>query len=591
MGHRMKLTQQQREAVLYEMDLSLVSCPGSGKTHTIVARLLRCLDDVRDTTRFVGCITYTNAAVNEIQYRLSTCLGRDEFEDKIDVGTIHSFCLNNIFRPNHWRLETFQQGFSILTPDDEEYQEFIGEIIRDHSLDPRAFDQFELLFKGRAMPYYITAAAAESYWNYLDSHKYVDFNGIIYYAAQLVTQFTFIPGGLAARFAWLLVDEFQDTSEFQVQILNLIASYGRTRFFIVGDPGQSIMSFAGGRPELMREFASIISAKNDLTLSGNFRSSSNIVNLAETLQPRIPRMDAVGDNKDYDFTPLWIESHDTFSGIADHFLPEIQEQGIDYGEVAILAPNFYILCGIASRLRDMGIPLMGPGARPYKKSSHLIAPLAEVTCSHIESEDSRIIRTIKRRIQEIIECCESRWNPRLFGFLGDLATAEIIRLAEKLKDKDPIVKKFLNKFAAGTADILIRRELLADSSRHFLIESSRTMINDIENHSGSSSVDVDSFSVSELGLFARGDRSIKLLTLHKAKGREFDAVAIIKAQDGLIPYGDPPAGSDLEAEAKRLLYVGITRARKLLMLFTDALDIKPPSRFLSIIFPDGPMST
>lgn len=586
----MKLTRQQQEAIFHEGNLSLVSCPGSGKTHTIVARLLRCMDEVKDTSRRIGCITYTRAAVNEIQHRLSRYLGRDEFEDKFDIGTIHSFCLSNIFSPNHWRLDAFQEGFDVLTPDDERYQNIVDGVIDDHSLDRRACDNFELLFRGRTPPYNITTSAAEDYWGRLDESNYVDFNGIIYYAAQLVQAYPFLPAGLGSVFAWLLVDEFQDTSEYQVQILNAIASHGRTKFFIVGDPGQSIMSFAGGRPDLMDDFADGISARDDVSLSGNFRSSNLVVSLAEDLQPRDPEMEAVGENKNYDFAPVWKHMNTLFSGIEDYFLPEVEGRGIDWGECAILAPNFYILCEIAPRLRDMGIPLIGPGARPYKKSSHLIAPLAEEICSYIETGDSRMIRNLRRRMREIIENCESRWNPNLFTFNGDLAIARIAAMARRLRDENPAIRRFLEEFASGCATVMIDHELLAKSSRDAIVDSSVSMLEDIENHRGRSGVDVDNFSVSDMGLFARGNRSIKLLTLHKAKGREFDAVAIVRAHDGLIPYGNPRRGSEEENEARRLVYVGMTRARKVLMLFSDNSDSRgnPPSRFLREVFPDGP---
>ncbi|MFC1636893.1 UvrD-helicase domain-containing protein [Planctomycetota bacterium] len=586
----MKLTGQQQQAIFHQGNLSLVSCPGSGKTHTIVARLLRCVDEVKDTTRRIGCITYTRAAVNEIQYRLSHYLGCDEFEDKFDIGTIHSFCLNNILRPNHWRLDTFREGFEVLTPDDERCQNIVDGVINDHSLDRRASDNFELLFRGLIPPYNITTSAAEDYWNRLDEENYVDFNGIIYYAAQLTQAYPFISAGLGSTFAWLLVDEFQDTSEYQVQILNAIASHGRTKFFIVGDPGQSIMSFAGGRPDLMDDFAYGISARGDLSLSGNFRSSDLIVSLAEDLQPRDPEMEAIGENKNYDFVPVWKHTDTLFSGLEDYFLPEIEGREIDWGECAILAPNFYVLCEIAPRLRDMGIPLIGPGARPYKKSSHLIAPLAEEICSYIEAGDSRMIRNLRRRLREIIENCESRWNPKLFTFNGDLAIAKIAAMARRLRDENPAIRSFLEDFASGCATFMIDHELLTSSSRDMIVDSATSMIDDIENHRGRSGIDVDNFSVSEMGLFAMGHRSIKLLTLHKAKGREFDAVAIVRAHDGLIPYGNPPSGSGEENEARRLMYVGITRARKVLMLFSDNSDSRGnrPSRFLWEIFPDGP---
>ena len=586
----MNLTEQQQEAILHDGHLSLVSCPGSGKTHTIVARLLRCMDEVQDTTRRIGCITYTKAAVNEIQYRLAKHLGRDEIEDKFEVGTIHSFCLNNVFRPNHWRLEAFRDGFEVLTPDDERYQDIVGAVIVAHGLDSRASDGFELLFRGRNPPYNITAAAASDYWSRLEASSYIDFNGIIYYAAQLVQTHAFLSAGLGAAFAWLLVDEFQDTSQYQVQILNAIASHGFTRFFIVGDPGQSIMSFAGGRPDLMADFADGLHARDDVSLSGNFRSSESIVSLAETLQPRVPEMEAVGQYRDYDFVPTWKHSDTLLSGLEDHFLPEVEARGIDWGKCAILAPNFFIFCEIAPRLRDMGIPLIGPGARPYKKSSHLIAPLAEEICSYIEARDSRMIRNLRWRMRELVENCESRWNPRLSAFEGDLAIAKIAAVARKLRNENPAIKSFLEEFAASCATIMIDHQLLANMSRELLESSAASMLEDIDGHRGRSGVDVDNFSVSDMGLFARGNKSIKLLTLHKAKGREFDAVAIVRAHEWLIPFGDPRRGSPEESEARRLMYVGMTRARKVLTVFSDSGDSRgnPPSRFLREVFPDGP---
>lgn len=580
----MRLTSEQKEAVGYNGSLSLVSCPGSGKTRTIVARLVRCVEEMKETTRRAACITYTNAGVNEIQYRLSRQLGRDEFEDKVDVGTIHAFCLQNIFRPHHWRLPVFKKGFEVLPPDDERYMEIVSNIIHRNALDRRAVDEFELLFRGQKRPLQITQQAADDYWNCLDENRYVDFNGIIYYSAQLTASHTFIPAGLAAAYQWMLVDEFQDTSESQVQILTAVASFGRTKFFIVGDPNQSIMSFAGARPELMAEFSHEVSAKDDLSLSGNFRSSDKVISLAERLLPRTPPMAAVGDNRGYDFTPRWIETSEAFVGLREQFLPAVRSRGIDWGECAVLAPNFYILCAIAPKLRDEGIPLIGPGARPYKKSSHLIAALVEDVSSYIDDGTPRMLRSIRMCIRDLIDNCESRWNPKLFTFDGDIAIAKIIDTAKRLRNNNALVKDFLIEFAVECASILGHHGLLRGASGSLLEASSLSMIEDIKEHKDRSGIDIDRFTVSQIGMFARGDRSVKLLTLHKAKGREFDAVAVVEANDGRIPYGNPGPDSDQENEARRLLYVAITRARKVLMVFSNENNWRGPSRFLSEIF-------
>jgi DNA helicase-2/ATP-dependent DNA helicase PcrA len=110
---------------------------------------------------------------------------------------------------------------------------------------------------------------------------------------------------VSSKFAWILVDEFQDTTDLQVEILSLIAKARRTRFLMVGDPYQSIFRFAGARPDLADEFAENISARTDLQLTGNFRSSQAIIMQANKLYPRTPPMKAIGPAKIFPEVPIW----------------------------------------------------------------------------------------------------------------------------------------------------------------------------------------------------------------------------------------------------------------------------------------------
>lgn len=92
------LTPEQREAVEHDGNLLLTACPGSGKTRVILAKLLALADQVVGTSQFIGCITYTNAAVDEIEARLRT-YGNNVIADRCEISTIHAFCLQFILRP------------------------------------------------------------------------------------------------------------------------------------------------------------------------------------------------------------------------------------------------------------------------------------------------------------------------------------------------------------------------------------------------------------------------------------------------------------------------------------------------------------
>ena len=128
--------------------------------------------------------------------------------------------------------------------------------------------------------------------------------------------------------------------------------------------------------------------------------------------------------------------------------------------------------------------------------------------------------------------------------------------------------------------MLVQEGLLPNSKSHVLLESAQEIIGDIESQPD---IDITNLSTSDLGIYANPRENLKLLTMHRAKGREFEAVALISLHDGQIPFHNrhsplTPVGL---AEAKRLLYVAGTRAERLLYLFSNQDYYRPPTRFLN----------
>jgi len=237
----MKLTDEQKNAVRCDENLMLTACPGSGKTRVIISKLARTVDEVRDTPRAVACITYTNAAVHEIEGRLRYHIqpGDDAY---FDICTIHSFCLNHIFRRFCYLIPGYKQGFRVLAPGTEEFEEHVKAIYSAHGRPPPAFREFDdfsqlrISLDGKPVGPAITRGGvtpqmALDYWKRIREAGLIDFAHIVYFSLLLLRRRKEILRYVSAKFAWILVDEFQDTTDLQVEILTLIAGEQRTRFF------------------------------------------------------------------------------------------------------------------------------------------------------------------------------------------------------------------------------------------------------------------------------------------------------------------------------------------------------------------------
>jgi DNA helicase II / ATP-dependent DNA helicase PcrA len=577
----MRLTDQQRAAVKNEGNTLLVACPGSGKTRAIVAKLLRCADEVRDTPRRVACITYTNAAVDEIDERLRAYGGSGD-EDYCEVSTIHTFCLSNVLRSFHWKLNAYKSGFAILPSDSELFTALAEETLTEQDLPLSAVGDFENLNRAPdGTPIVaggLTRAAAWSFWSKLSVLGYIDFANIVYESFRLLSDHPSIGHAMACRFAWILVDEFQDTSALQVEILKIIAASGRTRFFLVGDPYQSIYSFAGACPALMTEFADHIGAARDFQLLDNFRSSEPIIGHSERLLPRQPPMRASGPAQHYAEIPEHVPADTAFDAIIDVFLPKIDALTIPYGECAILAPSWFSLYRLGPLLREYGVPVYGVGARPYKKH-HLFGLLAEPICAYIDSPSPEKIPPIEKGLFVMMAQATGDANYRLFSYETRVTIYRLLNAANELRAENEGGIDWLTAAAARFEQILTGADILPSRCLGLLAQS----VNDIREDMLSRKVDINNLTVADLGLFANPKHNVKLLTIHQAKGREFDAVGVIDLHDGRIPNWRATSADEVE-ESKRQLYVAMTRARRILMYITDSSHHKNvPSRFIATV--------
>ncbi|MCY4061892.1 MAG: ATP-dependent helicase [Chloroflexi bacterium] len=592
----MRLSDQQRKAVQYPESAFIEASPGSGKTRTLTAKLIDLLDSVRGTPRKIACITYTNAAVHEIENRVRK-YERNDDEFSYEVATIHSFCLTNVLGPYYWKLQEYKTGYEILPSDSDEYDEIARKICTRHSLNynwdvKRAFEQLGRHKDGSPIaPYPLDTqnSAVYDFWDELERLGYIDFTNIVYCSYRLVSRHSEIAKSVASKYAWILVDEFQDTTALQFEVLSRIADAAITKFFLVGDPNQSIFGFAGATPEAMYDFSDRVQADSRFALNHNWRSSSNIVDEAESLIPRSPTMVAVGENRDFEFAPYRRHFGSAYEAIADHFLPLLEHYDIPYGDAAILAPWWTALYGIGKRLSADGVPIVGPGARPYRRSRYLFARFAERICEYIETREPHLIPLLERELFILVRDLTGQPNFRVFSYSGRRIVMELVKRMGSDIDSDALATTWLQVAVQSMREVLEGEELIQKSHGDLLSQSVNDMIKEIRNNKNTRDRPDSQLKVRDLAIFASYSKNIKLLTFHGAKGLEFDAVALIDMHEGKIPhfsinYKSYDEQQRMLEESKRVFYVGITRAKRLLMYFTDDSDTRnPPSRLLSLV--------
>nr|WP_279608891.1 ATP-dependent helicase [Burkholderia gladioli] len=586
----MRLTKEQRDAVECDSSVFLTACPGSGKTSVITVKLGRCLEEVEPTPRSVACITYTNAAVHEIETRVRKSLGAQN-ESALDISTIHSFCLNHIFRPHSHRLAHFQHGFKVIGQDSEEFENLVDETRsafgkRATGRDTEEFGQLRTTVDNVTIgpPIVsgsISSAEASHFWQLMHERQQIDFASLLHYSLTLCLTYPEICDHLSARFAWILVDEFQDTTDLQVAIFEEIHRRGNTKFFLVGDLYQSIFGFAGAAPDLAESFAGSIGALRSFALSGNFRSAPAIIDDANAIFPRIPAMTSEGRHKGLALQTELVIANSPIHAVVDCFIPRITQLGIPLGESAVLANSWFKLIPIAKELRLRGIPVLGPGARPYRRQ-RLFAAVAERICGHLCEPDFEALMGVERSLYDMILEVSNRAPHRLFTYDGRRLVYRILADAANVRCHSTGGMEFLYSLAARVSAHLLAENYIRAQEADILRKSVEEMERDVFKNK----IDPKSLSIDEMGILARPKRAIKLLTFHAAKGREFGAVAMVDLNEGSIPFYQLRTTEEL-AEAQRLFYVGLTRAQKYIMYAPDTRDSRNrPSRFVRAGFLD-----
>jgi DNA helicase-2/ATP-dependent DNA helicase PcrA len=580
-GGLIRLTGEQQAAVDNDGNLLLTACPGSGKTRTLIAKLVAEIEEVRGSPRTICCITYTNTAVQEIEQRTREQLQPGD-EGYFVISTIHAFCLNEILRPYGWLRPEFAGHRKILTRESPDFESICADAaaqVNLFQLSQADFDAFEGLavdaqgkLIGLAARNEAVKRAAPHFWARCAALRYIDFGTIVFEAYCLLRDHPQIAMSLCARFRWFLIDEFQDTTELQIEILKLLYATGRSSFFAVGDLAQSIFSFAGARPELVAPFAAHIGARQDLSLTENFRSSQHIVDQAERLLPRQPAMVAVGRNRDCMIEPVLVSGVTVFQAITEEFLPRLEAAGIQLGDATILAKDWASLIGLSRQLREFGTPIVGPGARPYKRS-RLFAQLAEQLCGALTESNPESSRQLERALFHAIQDVTGQRHMDVFSHEGRVVLIRLMREARRLADIAIGAVAWLDAMSQATGVILYSAGYLDRVQSALFYASVQEMKADMQRQN----VDIANLAIGDLGLFASPTRALRLSTLHYAKGREYDAVAMIGLRKGAFPHYK---SDDVDAE-KRLFYVGVTRARKLLMYIAERDSWgNPPSSFL-----------
>ena len=595
------LNPEQKEAVLHEKGpLLVLAGAGSGKTRVITHRLARLVERGVDPRSIVS-VTFTNKAADEMRERARRILGGRPLLSF--VGTFHSFALR--FLRRHAALAGLPPRFSIADSADQlalvkEAMEEIGvseQVLPAGAVRARISSAKSSLITAQAYADSQTDYAGERvgrvfllYEKKLAAAGALDFDDLIFRAVRLLRERAEVAQAEAARVRHLLIDEYQDTNTSQDALVKLLGR-GADSLCAVGDEDQAIYRWRGAEVEHILRFDEDFPGARIIPLERNYRSTSGILDAASGLvannRRRRPKR-LLADRGAGARVRLWRFDEDRTE--AETVARAIEDRRDGAGDVAVLYRTNAQSRPFEEELVRRRIPYVVVGGMKFYERAEVKDALAYLRLAARPEDDlafRRVVNvpargigsaTLDRIAKAARESGKSWWeasaNPP--AELTDRARTALSRfraivseLAERAKTEPPsaLLEHLLE--ATGYAALYDRTEDSEDVARRENLAELVSSAREFERRSGEDATlaeYLDSVSLATDAEAASGGRGVTLSTLHAAKGLEFPTVFVVGLEEGYLPHGQSAEDEDELEEERRLLYVGMTRAKDELTL-------------------------
>ena len=633
------LNDKQQEAMKYTQGpLLVLAGAGSGKTSVITQKIAYLVKQCRIPAHRITAMTFTNKAAREMKERVTQLLSREEAKG-LSVSTFHTFGLNLLrIELKHTPLKN---NFSILDADDckrilmdlmhrdnlsgAESKELIAKAMKkisDWKNDLIVPEQAHSICETPEDVQF--AHLYQLYERNLRAYNAVDFDDLIVLPTRLLQENAEVRDKWQNRTRYLLVDEYQDTNTAQYILVKLLVGV-MGQFTAVGDDDQSIYAWRGAKPENMALLKEDFPNLKVIKLEQNYRSTSRILKAANAVIEHNPH---IFDKK------LWSDKghgeviriitcrndDDEAERVVKDLMTHKLMNGKNWKDYAVLYRGNFQARILETQLRQMQIPYKLSGGQSFFARAEIKDVMSYLRLIINPEDDSaflRIINTPKRAIGPVtleklglfaqenhLSLLGASSDQRLSMVLPKKAMTQLHEFAdfvqtftrELLDDDEPVpkVRQMMNE--AGYIDY-IREQAATPAQEKSKLDNIESLYNSIQNLLNRTD-DVDDKNIESvirklvlLDLLEQQQEEedtdkVNLLTLHAAKGLEFPFVYIMGLEEELLPHKNSIAADTIEEE-RRLMYVGITRARQGLTLTLaeqrkngGQMKQMTPSRFL-----------
>ncbi|HEX8679615.1 MAG TPA: UvrD-helicase domain-containing protein [Chthoniobacterales bacterium] len=601
------LNEAQRAAVTStEGPLLILAGAGTGKTRVITARVAYLLERGVDPANVLA-VTFTNKAATEMRERLARLVAR-EAARKVTMSTFHALCLR-ILRAGIDRLG-YKNNFTIY--DEGDQLGLIKKIItrtaaKDEKLDPNVAKAGISKAKnnGWSPPdneETLLGAVFARYAHDLKTANAVDFDDLLLLAVKLLNEHPEVRQRWRERFRYLMVDEFQDTNKLQLELVRLLAGE-RRNVAVVGDDDQSIYGWRGAEVSNILEFEQHFPNPKVVRLEQNYRSTNAILGAANSLIKNNPRRrpkrlwSAKGEGEKVRIVEAPNDREE-----AQFVAEEIQRRHLDTAEpwetFAVLFRMNAQSRGLEENLRRLQIPYRIVGGKSFFDRrevkdvlgymSVLVNPESDASLLRVINTPARGISatTVERALHWSVQAKCSLWHALHASELLEsftTRTADSIRafveligeyetkLAQPLSEPAEVIRALLAEIEYADE---LRRSCKSAEEAEDRNGNIRDILRDLADFTKRSSKGLNGFLDEVLLDQEREEekqediekkRGVTLITMHAAKGLEFRHVYLVGLEEGLLPHDRSKTEGTVDEE-RRLLYVGITRARRTLTL-------------------------